>query len=408
MVVVSLLAGSIRPAAAATPARQNSYPIVLVHGFAGWGRDEVLGFKHWGGFYDIQADLISHGFSTYTAAVGPFSSNWDRAIELYAQIAGGRVDYGAAHSAKHGHARYGRTYAGFYPQWGKLDPGTGKINKIHLVSHSQGGQTVRVLAQLLAEGSPAEVAATPASGLSPLFSPLHRSWIDSITTISSPHDGTTLATGVTELIPAAQQLIAMVAAVAGSNNINLYDFKLDQWGLTRLPNESFSSYADRVWNSSLWRTSKDICAWDLSPDGAKELNSWVKAQPDIYYFSWATEKTYDSLLTPYQYPELTINPILVPEAFFMGSYTRNQTGLVPINKSWWKNDGVVNTNSMDGPTLSSTDQIVTYNGTPLKGAWNYMGVLESYDHLDIIGLGIYYDVRGWYQNLAARLGALPE
>ena len=29
----------------------NNDPIVLVHGFSGWGRDELLGYKHWGGFY---------------------------------------------------------------------------------------------------------------------------------------------------------------------------------------------------------------------------------------------------------------------------------------------------------------------------------------------------------------------
>ncbi len=402
--IVSSLLMVAPPASAAEPTRQNQYPIVLVHGFGGWGRDEVLGFKYWGGFHDIQDYLTTRGYPTYTASVGPFSSNWDRAAELYAQIRGGKTDYGAAHAAKHGHARFGRTYPGLYPQWGSADSG-GLLNKIHLISHSQGGQTTRVLVQLLSEGSAAEVAATPAAELSPLFNTTRKPWVDSVTTISAPHDGTTLATGVNLFLPYAQQMVALIAASASTQ---LYDFKLDQWGLSRRPGESFSSYADRVWASSIWTSTKDISVWDLSPDGAKELNGWVKAQPDVYYFSWSTEKTSKSLLTGYQYPEITINPIWSANAWFMGSYTRNRSGLVPITSSWWKNDGVVNTISMNGPKLGSTDQIVNNSATPQIGVWNHLGVRESYDHSDIIGIGLYYDVRSWYGTHAARLGGLPR
>ena len=64
----------------------NDYPFVLVHGFTGWGRDELLGFKYWGGFNDLQESLNQAGYRTYTGVVGPFASNWDRACELYAYI----------------------------------------------------------------------------------------------------------------------------------------------------------------------------------------------------------------------------------------------------------------------------------------------------------------------------------
>lgn len=405
----ALLLPSFLPAqAAAAAGRQNHYPIVLVHGFAGFGRDELLGFKYWGGLIDLQEDLRAHGYETYTAAVGPFSSNWDRAVELYTQIVGGRVDYGAAHAAEHGHERFGRTYPGLYPQWGQIDPATGQPFKIHLIGHSMGGQTIRLLAQLLAEGSAEERAATPPDQLSPLFNGERKPWIASITTISTPHDGTTLATGVDTFLPAAQEMIAFIAAVAGAANCELYDFKLDQWGLKRQPGESFSSYADRVWNSRIWHDTKDISAWDLSPEGARELNGWVKAQPDIYYFSVATEKTYRSWLTGHQIPELTMNPFWMPSSFFMGAYTHSADGMVTIDSGWWQNDGIVNTISMNGPKINSTDQIVPYTGTPQIGKWNYLGLKESYDHTDIIGLTIYYDVRNWYRSLADMLGALPK
>lgn len=95
----------------------NDYPIILVHGFAGWGKNEMLGYKYWGGLRDIEAYLNNNGFRTYAATVGPVSSNWDRAVELYYFIKGGTVDYGAAHAKKHNHSRYGRTYPGIYSEW---------------------------------------------------------------------------------------------------------------------------------------------------------------------------------------------------------------------------------------------------------------------------------------------------
>jgi triacylglycerol lipase len=63
--------------------------------------------------------VADKGHQTYYASMGPISSNWDRACELYAQIKGTVVDYGQAHSAKYGHARYGKDYRGkgFYPAW---------------------------------------------------------------------------------------------------------------------------------------------------------------------------------------------------------------------------------------------------------------------------------------------------
>jgi len=38
---------------------KNDYPIVLIHGFLGWGPDEMGGYKYWGGKDDI-ADLLRH------------------------------------------------------------------------------------------------------------------------------------------------------------------------------------------------------------------------------------------------------------------------------------------------------------------------------------------------------------
>ena len=381
----------------------NDYPIVLVHGFTGWGRDELLGYKYWGGLDDMERNFNNHGYETYTATVGPVSSNWDRACELYAYILGGTVDYGQAHADLHGHDRFGRTFDGLYPEWGSLDA-DGQIRKIHLLAHSQGGQTSRVLAHLLKQGAPEEMAVS-GSDTSSLFYG-GKSWVRGVMTLATPHDGTTLASNIYELVPFAQDLIAGFVALAGiSSQSFVYDFKLDHFGLRRNAGESLSSYSHRVFNSALFTNAKDISAWDLSPEGAEELNQRFSAQSDIYYFSWATETTYPGWITGYEYPEVLTLPLFYASAILMGNYT--QSGPVPIDSSWFKNDGIVNTVSMDGPTNGSGDRIVNYNGNPQPGKWNYMGVLWSWDHADVIGHGTLGNL-GWFRDQAALLQSLPE
>src|ERR1700741_962460 len=103
---VLFIALSLASLLGATPAQaSNNYPVILVHGFAGFGRSEMLGYKYWGGLNDLPTQLQSKYSNRMVApaVVGPFSSNWDRAVELFYQIKGGCVDYGAAHSSLNGH-----------------------------------------------------------------------------------------------------------------------------------------------------------------------------------------------------------------------------------------------------------------------------------------------------------------
>ena len=391
--------------AAALARAGNDYPLVLVHGFTGWGREELLGFKYWGGFDDLQETLNQAGYRTYTGVVGPFASNWDRACELYAYLKGGTVDYGQAHAATHGHARYGRSFPGLYPDWGTIDP-QGRTRKIHLIGHSQGGQTIRVLTGLLEQGDLAEIAATPESQRSPLFQG-DKAWVHSITTLASPHDGTTLAIGA-NLLPFARATLLSFAALAGGRPDELpYDFKLDQWGLRRQPGESFIAYLTRVEQSPIWQ-SRDISAWDLSPEGARELNRQFPARPQVYYFSWATSATVPAWPSRYQIPQPTLLPQFWGTALFIGSYTRHEPGLVVIDEHWWENDGVVNTRSMAGPTLDAADRIIPWRNPLHPGVWNHRGVLSGWDHMDIVGIGTTRDVGDWYRRLAKSLADLPE
>lgn len=386
--------------------RRNQYPIILVHGLAGFGRNEMGGFKYWGGLYDIESDLRSRGFNTCTAAVGPFSSNWDRACELFAQIKGGTVDYGAAHSEKYGHDRFGRTYQGFFPEWGTPDPDTGEIRKIHLIGHSMGGQTIRTLAQLLSQGAPLEQKAV--SDSSPLFTG-GKSWISGIMSVSTPHDGSSLAYATNAALPFFQQQLACTAAATGILPSPVYDLKLDHWGLKWHTSDNLFTYLERIQRSHFWISSHDTAAWDLSPEGACELNQWVHAQPDVYYFSWSTAATWKEPLTGYHLPSASMGPLWSGYGLVMGIYTQKSgPHAVPVTEDWRQNDGWVNTISMDGPKIGSSDRILPFTNPIHPGVWHHMGLLNDWDHTDIVGIGNCWPVSGWYHAQADLLGSLPS
>jgi triacylglycerol lipase len=396
------------PASSAKAAteRQNDYPIVLVHGLAGF--DDLAGIPYWGTAANVPKDLKSKGYDNYVAAVGPFSSNWDRACELYAQIVGGTVDYGQAHSEKYGHERYGRTYPGFYPEWGQSDPATGQINKVHLIGHSMGGQTIRTLADLLMEGSAEERAVTPEEELSPLFTG-GKPWLSGLLSVATPHDGSTAAycfVGHNRDESFFQTMILLIGTIGGSNCLDIYDFHLDQWGLVKQPGESGKAFAKRVEASQVWTAGSDLACWDLQPEGAQELNEWVDAQPEFYYFSQAATCTYKSLLSGHQVPRIEMNPLFYAFSAHIGSYTQNKP--VVIDKSWWENDGLVSVVTADGPHVGSNDEIIAYNGTPQKGKWNYLGKMKKVDHMSIAGTLSIRDARPQFRSYAELLASLPE
>jgi triacylglycerol lipase len=68
---------------------------------------------------------------------------------------------------------------------------------------------------------------------------------------------------------------------------------------------------------------------------------------------------------------------------------------------------VVNTRSMAGPT---GELIAPFEGAPRKGQWNFMGILEGWDHSEIIGIGPEHgdEVLPFYRRWAAFLSTLEE
>lgn len=394
--------------AKAATTKGNNYPIILVHGLAGWGRDEALGIKYWGGVKDLEKLLNNKGYRVYTATVGPVSSNWDRAIELYYYIKGGTVDYGAAHAAKHGHNRYGKTFKGLYPEWDEKHP-------VHLVGHSMGGLTIRALTDILKDGSAEEIEyhkKHPELGeVSALFKG-GQDLVHSVTTLATPHDGSTFADDESQMAEFIRQFVLHAASLTGkSTNSFIYDFKLDQWGLRRNTGETFSSYFNRIMNSSVWKSS-DISKTDLSTKGAAENNKWMDTHKDVYYFSYSAQTTYKSLLTGHHLPNALTNPILLIPSTFIGKFSRSEGKSGPkIDSSWWPNDGIVNTRSSVAP---GGHPVVTYNGkNPQKGVWNAYPTQQNWDHMDYMGInplsyGTSYDALNFLTKMAENLYSLPE
>lgn len=115
------------PAFAASDYAKTKYPIVLVHGMAGF--DAILGIDY---FYQVPGDLRKNGATVLVASVSAFNDNDVRGEQLLRQL----KEWAAAKGYR----------------------------KFNLVAHSQGGPTARYVA-----------------GVAPDL-------VASVTSVGSPHD----------------------------------------------------------------------------------------------------------------------------------------------------------------------------------------------------------------------------
>ena len=346
---------------------KNQDPIILVHGFNGFTDDinpNVLS-HYWGGDkLNIRQDLEQNGYNAYEASISAFGSNYDRAVELYYYIKGGTVDYGAAHAERYGHERYGKTYEGVYKDW---QPG----QKVHLVGHSMGGQTVRQLEELLRNGSQEEIEYQKTHGgdISPLLQGGHDNMVSSITTLGTPHNGTHAADelGNEALV---RQVVFDLGKRLGNKNSRV-DFGLSQWGLKQQPGDSYISYLLRVKNSKLWQ-SKDNGFYDLTRDGATDLNRKTSLNPNIVYKTYTAEATHPTLIGKQKADYNMFLPFTV---------TGNVIGKA-TEKEWRENDGLVSVISSQHPFNQAYTEATDTNQ---KGIWQVTPTKHDWDHVDFVG-----------------------
>ena len=408
LLLALVMAGSLLllPAAAANTQQSGAerYPTVYVHGLMGWGaRDQIYAVTpYWGLTSDLMPYLTGKGYESYAASVGPLSSAWDRACELYAQLTGTTVDYGAAHAAEYGHARYGVTYDK------PLFEGWSADKKINLVGHSFGGATIRLFLDILADGSAQEQAAAKADGaeVSPFFQGGKADWVYSLTTLAAPHNGTTFLECCGDMTQFAAEVSTTMAKLLGISDFKgVYDFQLDQFGIRKDDNETFAQALDRVLRSD-FLSHNDNAFLDLTIDKSLEINKGIEIQPNVYYFSYAGDQTSTDPLTGNHYPTVSAIPsngmsaLMMPGSINMGKYCDKYTaGGIYIDRSWLPNDGLVNTVSALYPTTTDkntteclkrdgTQGWINYDGysdiTFRPGIWYVMPVTRA-DHMQFVG-----------------------
>jgi len=376
---------------------ETSYPYVFVHGFGGWGTESELNscMPYWGILNgDVVEAFDKIGCESYTASCGAFSSAWDRACELYAQLTGTQVDYGKAHSEKYGHERYGKVYEK------PLFEGWGVNKKINLVAHSFGGNTVRLLSTILVNGSKEEIAATTDGSLSDFFKGGHDGYIYSISTFASPHNGTTM----TDILKAEQGSTVLKVAYNlfgfAENTIvdDYYNMNLKQWNLGTTQDGKVILNKENI--EKLTNTP-DCGVYDLTLHGSAELNKQIETFDNIYYFSYAACATVEDPETGFQVPadKASMNGVMMT---LMGKYTGTAIGgEIVIDEKWLPNDGVVNTISAMYPDTEAHKDFDANNVE--SGIWQVMPVLDySHDQMSF-GKGVGKQAANDYMDILINL-----
>lgn len=343
---------------------------VFVHGLSGWGSydSQYRVMPYWrmrGG--DLMAFLRSSGFACYAASVCPTGSAWDRACELYAQLAGTRTDYGTAHSEEYRHDRFGPDFSGrpLIPSW---DAQT----RLVLLGHSFGGVTVRLLTALLAKGDPREREAGGAD-LSPLFAGGLVSRVHSVVTLAAPTNGTTVYDLFLDPSFAPDRV-----RVSGWSK-----------GLARMMSMGTKPRTDG-------RDPRDYADYDMEIDHALALNARTGTEPEVYYFSVPcsfTEAQPDGTHRPKQGME----PLFVMRACQIGAYTGRTPEGYCLDETWRENDGLVNTISAKAPFGAPSKTLDRSCIEP--GIWNVFPTCNG-DHMALQGGLIHrHDIREFYLDL---------
>lgn len=395
-------------------------PSVFIHGYSGWGQydEKYERLPYWGltQTEDVRKMFSRWDQDVYMPSVGPQSSAWDRACEVYAELTGTRVDYGEAHSKKCGHERFGRDYSGnaLIPDftWDNEHP-------VNLVGHSFGGTTARVLLDLLADGSPEEVALT-GDDTSPLFTGGKTDMVFSLSIIASPSNGADFL-----YVQSEQD-----DSTGNSGQSGGYDAYLDQFGIVSDENTTEQSINEAMEKTGFYE-HYDSAVNDMLVDRACAMNSEIEMQPGVYYYCYYGCRTYRdksgaSVSSENMCPSLKDRALAIgsfsgktPGRYSVGYGKEKETLNVPkqdLNEEWQPNDGLVNVVSAYCPYHidASGDRVydahVEYSGTDAvqPGIWNILPEFDQ-DHLGFIG-GIYSedvrDVRQIYSDMHERMDAL--
>lgn len=371
---IAMLIGYHRPS-------KTDIKFIFIHGLSGWGSYDIQNefLPYWGMTGgDIIRYLDEQGYECYAASVDPKGSSHDRACELYAQLFGKRVDYGAYHSQKAGHERYGKDFSKEPLLKDFAD------SKFVLIGHSFGGATIRLFSEILRNGLEDEIANTDPADLSDFFKGGQGKDLVAVVTLAAPTNGTTAydlyedPSFDTSLIDVPEEYMQRSQAMNGV---------------------STPEYDGR----ELW----DYAAFDMHIDNALALNSTITTFDDVYYFAYpcsSTRTNESGLLEPD--PDKT-EAIFIKGSTYMCRYTGTTTGGFTVDESWQPNDGLVNTVSAGAPIGAPS---VNYaEGQEIRpGVWNVMPTTTG-DHMSLQGgLTKRVKVKPFYLKMVNMLAELNE
>lgn len=358
---------------------QTDIRFVFVHGLAGWGSYDTINefFPYWGlSGGSIIRYLNNRGYASYAASVDPTGSAWDRACELYAQLTGTRVDYGAVHSQRAGHERFGADYTG-KPLLAEFDS-----SRFALIGHSFGGATIRLFSEILKNGSEEERTGTDASDISPFFMGGNGDNLFAVVTLAAPTNGTTA--------------------------YDLYEDESFDLGSISIP-EEYEKNSDAMSNGTKpvldGRAGYDYASYDMHIDNALELNNRITTFEDVYYFAYpcaSTTTDENGKVTPD--PSIT-EGMFMKGAIYMSEYSGSTKGGFTLDESWQPNDGLVNEISAGAP-FGAPQEKYEAGSQLLPGRWYVMPVFKG-DHMSLQGgLTKRVNIRPFYLDLVKLIARL--
>ena len=352
---------------------------IFVHGLCGWGEYDLI--NHFMPYWGMRSGsllkyLRKQGFECYACSVSPTGSAWDRACDLYAQLAGRRVDYGKVHSERCRHERYGKDFSK-KPLIDDLE-----YSKLVLLGHSFGGATARLFSEILANGDPAEREGTDPEDLSPFFLGGLGDCIHTIVTLSAPNSGSTAYDmGMDKNFDA--EAVEVPAKYEKIGNM------VSKGTLPKFDQRDLSDYAFH----------------DMFVDHAMELNARISTLPGTYYFAIpCSSSNLDEKGHYYPDPKIT-EAMFMKHSIRMSVYTGVSEKGVVFDASWQETDGLVNTISAHAPMGEPALQL-RRGEHPRTGIWYNLPVHRG-DHMSLQGgQTIRHKIRLFYRHLLTMIEEL--
>ena len=136
--------------------------------------------------------------------------------------------------------------------------------------------------------------------------------------------------------------------------------------------------------SDLTVMGKYSSPYELTVDGAIELNDEIDFEDDIYYISRATSLTEADPTGEYQVPMIGTDSAMWMSSYLMERMSLTTIGGHVIDSSWYENDGLVNTISQIAPFDDEYVQISESPDEIKHGRWNVLPT-DIMAHTSVVG-----------------------